>query len=148
MRKLLETTKDGVARSNNTLISQLYYFGHGDIGRLGPQYEFSKSSVLWMISIAELKDIFKKEYFTNYPYVELFTCHSASSSRIKNIEESLAQALSRLIEGKVKGINGRADYEPLGHFFPGAPKIGTSINEDADDLQVDWKNYNNGSLQK
>ena len=151
LEKLISTSNNGMRRSGSTLISALYYYGHGSVGSLGPQYNFKNSPISWMIPINELKNIFKKEYFANRPYLELMTCHSASTSKKWKIQTSLAEALSRHLEGIVVGFDGRTDYEPLGYNPPSPPKAGTSISEDVDssgNMTVEKKTYDNGHLMK
>ncbi len=153
LSKALQCTKDGRKRIKTTLISELYYYGHGEVGSLGIQYPFDGRHLRWMLSINDIKKIFKKHYFTKNPYIELITCHSASTSKKRNIKKSLAEELSHYLGGVVKGMHGRVDYGPMGEFFiskPDAPKPGTSVSSDVDKFQgkIDWRIYINGVLQK
>ena len=102
------------------------------MGSLDPQFAFKNAPVTWMISLNDMKNIFNKEYFANRPYIELMTCHSASTSKILNIQESLVQTLSKHINGIVMGLDGRSDYAPLGKNPPAPPTEGTTISEEAD----------------
>ena len=151
----LSKTHTGKQRTGSTLISSFYYFGHGAVGKLGIQYPFNPSMLTWYIDISDIPRIFKKEYFSKNPFVDLQTCHSASTSKVENINKSFAEVLSAHLEGELYGINGRLDYTPVGSLglsgTPGKPEPGTSFSEIADTKKGEnpsVRHYINGKLVK
>ena len=132
----LEKTHTGKKRTGATLISSLYYFGHGEVGKLGIRYPFSPNMLTWYIGINDIPRIFKKKYFVKDPYVLLQTCHAASTSKEKGIKRSFAEVLSKHLEGTVDAMHGRSDYAPIGDIglsgIPGKPKPGKTFADKVD----------------
>lgn len=132
----LATDPQGNPRSEKSKISILYYYGHGYIGCLAPGFNGTEPTTKWSISLSDIPNLFRREYFTDDPKIGLITCHSATTSN--SVNTSFAGSLSKHLGCRVKGFDGRVDYAPTAYtdmFFypePSKPKLGTTINSQAD----------------
>lgn len=60
LENLISTSYDGENRTGTSLISALYYYEHGKVGSLRAQFAFKDAPVVWMISLNDMKNIFKR----------------------------------------------------------------------------------------
>ena len=145
LKNALQTNIIGKKRTGKERISILYYYGHGSIGQLNYGANTAGNANNWSINIDDIPNIFSCDSFICDPQIGLITCHSASTSIVKEVNYSFAQVLSEHLRCRVKGIDGRANYEPTanvdmcGNPVPKAPTLGESIDNSAD--------YKNGTRE-